>query len=229
MISNKIQSVNRYGFKIMDSVTTDSGVKMPIIVGQVGKVDFISPNGYRYKNGFWDKVLSDSAVQECIANRDMFGMIEHPTDDDEYIKTPYDKASHVILKAWVQDGNPYAQIGLLNNPQGNQLKALIEVGHKPGVSTRGLGNIEKDEVSQYIPVQDYLFITWDIVRTPNFGDLKMDKVSDSLVKSPIFKELCEIHQLQDSVDEHYNALKLSDDKAKALKALEDLKAYLLAK
>lgn len=227
MVDAKIETVWRNHLKLCDSITSQTGERVPVLAGQVGQVDVTSPNGYRYKMGFWDKVLSDSVILEKIQNRDILGMTEHPVDDSEYLKTPYDKASHVVLKAWVQDGNPYAQIGLLNNKQGNDIKALIDVGHKPGISTRGLGSVLTDSIGQYIPDKDYMFLTWDIVRNPNFGTLRMNTITDSLRRSPIFKELCEMHQLQDSVDESYNSDKLDVDMGKAIEALKILKEYLI--
>lgn len=223
---NKIQSCNKYGFKITDSVILESGVTVPCISGQCGQVDVVSQNGYRYKNGFWDKVLGDPIVQSAIANRDIFGMIEHPTDDEDFLRTPYDQASHVIIKAWVQDGNPFATFGLLNNERGNQIKALIDVGHRPGVSTRGLGSFDQDNISQFVNDSDYMFITWDIVRSPNFADLKLDKVTDSLMKSPVFSELVQMHGLKDSVDEHYSESKLAKCMDDAIKSLLELKTIL---
>ena len=223
----KLQTVERSRFRVCDSVyVTDDGITIPTLVGQTGKVDFVSQNGYRYKRGFWDKVLSDSTLMESIRNRDILGMIEHPKDDDSYIKTPYTLASHVILDAWVEDGNPFAKIGLLNNEQGNTLKALCDVGHQLGVSTRGLGNIEQDAESPFISDSDYCFITWDIVRCPNFGDLKMSAVSDSLMHNSMFKELVGMHELKDSADEHYNEQKLNIAMAKVRDALLELASAL---
>ena len=223
---HKVQSTHRQLFKVADSVQLETGVVIPCIVGQAGQIDVISQNGYRYKKGFWDKVLGDQLIQDAIKNRDILGMIEHPTDDDEYLKTPYDKASHVIMKAWVQDGNPFAQFGLLNNERGNQIKALIDVGHRPGVSTRGLGNYASDGISQFVCDEGYVFLGWDLVRNPNFGDLKMDRVTDSLMKSPIFQELCEMHHLKDSVDEHYNQSNLIRNIDDAIAALTRIKQSL---
>ena len=223
---HKVQSIHRNLFKVADSARLDNGVVIPCIVGQAGQVDVVSQNGYRYKRGFWDKVLGDSLIQDAIKNRDILGMIEHPTDDDEYLKTPYDKASHVIMKAWVQDGNPFATFGLLNNERGNQIKALIDVGHRPGVSTRGLGNYDRDNISQFVTDEGYVFLGWDLVRNPNFGDLKMDKVTDSLMKSPIFRELCEMHHLKDSADDHYNHDNLIRNIDDAIDALNRLKSSL---
>lgn len=226
MVLNKIQSVQRNLFKISDSIMLNSGITVPCITGQCGQVDVVSQNGYRYKKGFWDKVLSDSCVQQAIESRDVFGMIEHPSDDDAFLRTPYDQASHVIIKAWVQDGNPFATFGLLNNERGNQIKALIDVGHHPGVSTRGLGSFDKDQISQFVTDSDYMFITWDIVRSPNFADLKLDKVTDSLMKSSVFSELVQMHGLKDSVDEHYSKSQLAKCMDDAINSLIELKNLL---
>lgn len=225
MSLSKIQSVSKHPFRICDSIQLDNGITIPCITGQVGQVDVVSQNGYRYKKGFWDKVLSDPLIQEQIEGRDIFGMIEHPVEDDAFLKTPYDLASHVIIKAFVQDGNPWAVLGLLNNEKGNQIKALVDVGHRPGVSTRGLGAFERDDISQYVSDENYMFITWDIVRSPNFSNLKMDKVTDSLMKSPLFVELCEMHKLKDSASEDYPKSKLADEMHKAVD--EILKRYNL--
>lgn len=227
MLGNKISSVYKSKFKICDSVISETGVTIPQIVGQVGQVDVVSQNGYRYKTDFWDKVLSCPIVQNQIAERDMLCCIEHPSDDDEFLKTSYPNASHVVMKAWVKDHNPYAVLGLLNNPNGNAIKALIDVGCHPGVSTRGLGNFGYDDISQYVDDKDYVLLGWDVVKNPNFGSLKMDKVTDSLRQNPIFKELCEMHQLKDSVDENYSRERLLADMTLAIESLTKVRDGLL--
>jgi len=216
---NKISSAYKSQFRITDSITLDSGVKVPCITGQVGQVGVVSQNGYRYKEDFWTKILGQASNQELINDHRMLGMIEHPTDDDEFLATPYDKASHIVLKAWVQDGQPYATFGLLNNPQGNAIKALTDVGFKPGVSTRGMGQFGNDQISQYVDDKDYMLITWDIVKTPNFSELSMSPVTDSLMSHPLFKELCQAHQLKDSSFEGYNQQALISDMGKMISEL----------
>ena len=220
---NKIQSVRKTRFRVADSIVLDSGVTIPCITGQVGQVDVISQNGYRYRTNFWDTVINDSIIQKQIESRDMLGMIEHPEDDDEYLKTPYDKAALAVIKAWVDNHNPYAILGLLNNEHGNKIKALVDVGHHPGVSTRGLGSYDRDSTSQYVSEDNYLLITWDIVVSPNFSDLKMSPVTDSLTSSPLFKELCQMHQLKDSAAADYNASKLIQEMDFAILNLQTLR------
>jgi len=225
---DKIQIVQRHKMHICDSKVLENGTTMPVIMGQCSEVEVVSQNGYYYKRDFWDKVLSQKSVQDAIHNRDMFGMIEHPTDDDAYLKTPYDKASHVVLDAYVdQNGNPIAQFGLLNNEQGNNIKALIEVGHRPGVSSRGLGEMASDEKGQYVTSDGYAFITWDIVRSPNFSELKLDKVTDSLRATPLFQELVQMNHLRDSADEHYSKINLQKDMKAAIDALTRINQQLM--
>lgn len=222
----KLQSSLKASFKICDSITTPSGETCPVIAGQCSHVDVISQNGYRYKNGFWDKVINSDLVQEAIATRDMLGMIEHPEEDDAFLRTPYEEASHVVIKAWCQDGNPFAQFGILNNTKGNALKALIDIKHCPGISTRGLGVFGKDEISQFVDESNYAFIVWDIVKSPNFADLKAAKVTDSLRQKPLFQEFTEMYHLRDSVDESYNRENLIKDMEKVQETLIKMKTFL---
>lgn len=218
---NKLSSAYKSVFRIADSVIMDNGTVVPCIQGQLSEVDVISQNGYRYRRGFWDKVINNDVVQDRIKSRDMLGMIEHPIEDDAYMKTPYELASHVILKAWVDDsGNPWGQFGLLNNPHGNALKALVDIGHQPGVSTRGMGDILQDSVSQYVTDDNYMLLTWDCVRNPNFATLKMERVSDSLRQSPVYNELLQMYHLRDSVDEHYDAKKLANEISGAISDIQ---------
>lgn len=211
MSLSKIQSVRSTLFKITDSVTLESGVTAPCITGQLSQTGVISQNGYRYKETFWKKVLADPLVQDTIKNRDMLGTIEHPKDDDDFLKTPYSKASHVVLKVWLQGSEPFGTFALLNNEQGNNIKALVDVGHRPGVSTRGLGNFGQDNIGQFVDEDQYCLLGWDIVKSPNFSSLKMDHVTDSLMSSPRFKELTEMYHLRDSTDQNYNRESLLRD------------------
>lgn len=221
-----ISSTIRTSFKITDSISTDTGVTIPCITGQVGQVDFVSQNGYRYRTNFWNEVLSNPLVQDQIKNREMLGTIEHPIDDEEYLKTSYENASHVVLKAWTDNNNPFATFGLLNNPKGNAIKALIDVGCKPGVSTRGLGDFETDQVSKYVSSDGYALICWDIVKNPNFSELSMSPISDSVKAHPLFKELCQQHHLKDSADDHYSSASLAADMSKVINELQTI-AYKL--
>lgn len=223
----KIYDSNRTNFKVLDSIVLPSGEKAPCICGQIGQCDVVSQNGYYYKRDFWGKVLSNPAVQDQVNNKEMRGMIEHPEDDDEFLCTPYDKASHIVTKVWEENGNPFGVFVLLNNPNGNAIKALIDVGAAVGVSTRGMGNFGHDQKGQYVDDVDYLLLTFDIVARPNFSSLRMAPVTDSIKANPIFKELCEMHQLKDSTYQNYSKESLAADMDSAIQALIKVKEGLL--
>lgn len=207
----KIQSVVTSEFRVTDSITTATGVKMPCITGRASHSEVISQKGYRYRKGFWPAVIGGDDLQRRIANREVLGMIEHPVDDMDFMHTPYDKAAVVCLRAWCKEDEPYITLGLLNNEAGNNIKALVEIGHKPGVSTRAFGDYATDSVSEYVMPEGFKCIGWDVVRAPNFEDIRMDRVSDSLGAHPAFRELMQMTQLRDSVDENYNRDRLMSD------------------
>jgi len=216
----KVHLPYKTAFRVSDSIKTESGVTIPVIEGQLSQVDIVSPNGYYYKPTFWHKILCQDCVKEMIRNRECLGMIEHPIPDEEYIKTPYDKASHVVLSVWLQGDNPFGRFGLLNNEQGNAIKALVDVGVPVGVSTRGFGDNKTDERGNtYIDEDSFALITWDIVRNPNFSDLHMTatQVTDSLRSNPLYKELLDQYKLRDSADP--KPLTLSSDMVKVLREL----------
>lgn len=222
----KIQTNHRTNLRVCDSIISNEGITIPVIAGICSETDVVSPNGYRYKSSFWHKVLSQSYVKDMISNRTSLGTIEHPEDDNAYMKTPYEMASHVVLSVELKGNNPYAKFGILNNTKGNSIKALVDLNVPVGVSTRGLGDTLQDEISPYIDEDNYAFITWDVVNNPNFGDLSLVKVTDSLRNTSLFKELVEAYSLRDSVDEHYSTSFLLSEIDKMQSCLTSMKSFL---
>lgn len=222
----KINSVIVSPFKIVDSVTLPTGVTVPCIEGKASRSEVISQKGYRYRKGFWPQVLADADLQAMIENRQMLGMIEHPEDDNEFLCTPYKKAAVICLRAWIKNDEPFITLGLLNNEEGNAIKALIEVGHKPGVSTRAFGTYAEDGVSKYVEPDGYKVRAWDVVTRPNFEDIRMDKVGDSLGSLPDFRALMQMTELRDSVDGNYNPAKLKSEIEQVVQHLQKIQTLL---
>ncbi len=206
----KIDITHNTRWRISDSRVENS---LCVVEGALSDVDVVSPNGYRYRKGFWDKVLADERVRNMIYNRECLGTIEHPTDDDEYASTPYEKASHVVLSVTVKNGVPYGKFALLDNEKGRSIKALVDVGVPIGVSTRGVGDIKEDEISKYVDEDSYGLITWDFTRKPNFP-VKMNAVSDSLVSNPMMANIIKKKAIKSNVE-------LNDDFIQALYMLKN--------
>lgn len=218
----KISSEHKTKMRICDSMVTDAGVTIPLITGQTGVAGVMSQNGYAYPLNFWTDVLSRQEVIRLIDSKECRGTVEHPESDDEFMCTSYENTSHIVTKAWVQNNQPFATFALLNNPKGNAIKALIDVGAPVGVSTRGMGQFGHTELGNTVMPEDYMFITWDIVKAPNFSELRMHcaPVTDSLLESPTFKALAEMHHLKDSAYKGYNKENLIHEMGMAIADLQ---------
>lgn len=219
----KIQTSIESRFRICDSMTDASGNKIPIIYGPLSSEEEISKKGYRYRSGFWNKILSQPYIQEQINSRQMLGMIEHPEADDEYMATPYDKAALVVMKVDVEDGTPMGTLALPNNPQGNALKALAELGVPIGISTRAFGDVLHDEVSDFIDDDSFALITWDATRKPNLTSAYTAKLTDSILSNPLYQGLLDAYQIRDS-HQSDNYDKIADAESK--KMLLEIKSQL---
>ena len=209
-------------FKICDSVTTNSGEKVVPIYGPLSAEESRSQKGYRYREGFWSRVLDNDKVKNTIASHKMLGMIEHPDDDMEYMNTPYDKASHLVHKVEFRGNCPYGTLWLINNQYGNSIKALVDLDVPIGVSTRGLGQILNDSVSDYVDEDNYALITWDITRNPNLESAVLSKVTDSVLQSPVYKEFVQAYGLRDSASFDYNPKKLLEQMERMRKELDGM-------
>jgi hypothetical protein len=66
----------------------------------------------------------------------------------------------------------------------------------------------------------YILLGWDIVKDPNFSELSMSPISDSLRQNPLFEVLCQQHQLKDSAYQGYNHANLKVDMSQVIAELQ---------
>ena len=158
------------------------------IPGRFSVCDCVNGNNRRYSKKVWEKNLqSGSILQESIQRNSAFGLLEHPKDGIVTLLSPI---SHHVTKAEMiesKDAQGQAvcevvgEIVLLDTDEGKKLKALIEGGYNPLVSSRGYGSLSKatdgvDEVQE-----DYVCEGWDVVIKPSFeqAELTPDRSSTS--------------------------------------------------
>jgi len=124
-------------------------------------------SGIKNKNGrvYPPEVLvreMNRYTQDQIANKRSVGELNHPSGPQINL----DKVSHMITSLWVEGQNIYGKAKILNTPQGQIVKTLIDEGVQLGVSTRGFGTVK--EVSGTKVVQnDFRLATIDIVQDPS--------------------------------------------------------------
>ena len=110
----------------------------------------------------------------------------------------------------------------MNNTNGNNIKALVDVGVLRSVNTRIRGGELNDSISNYIDEDNYTLLTWDIVNNPNFESLRMSQISDSMRQLPLFKELVESYGLRDSKAQDYNHNNLKKDIDSIIQTLQQV-------
>ena len=165
------------------------------IPGRFSVCDCVNGNGRRYSKRVWEKnLVPGSPLQESIKRYAAFGLLEHPKDGIVTLLSPI---SHHVTKAEMVESKDASgksiyevtgEIALYNTPEGLKLKALIEGGYNPLVSSRGYGSLTKgpdgvDEVQD-----DYVCESWDVVIKPSFetAELAPDRSTTTARLAPPF-------------------------------------------
>lgn len=153
-----------------------NGISFTRIPGRFSICDSVNGNNRRYPKKVWEKNLTDGSVlKQSIAKNAAFGLLEHPSNGQISLLSPI---CILVTDAKLQANREESsgkeinevvgEIVIINTAEGQKLKALVEVGYNPLVSSRGFGSVVKagdgvDEVQE-----DYVCEGWDVVLKPSF-------------------------------------------------------------
>lgn len=98
------------------------------------------------------------------------GELNHPDNLSIDLKN----VSHIITEAYMDGDNAYGKCKILNTPSGRIVQELIAGGLRPGVSSRGTGNVTTEGI-----VEDFAFVTLDIVAQPSGPGCYPDAIRES--------------------------------------------------
>ncbi len=112
--------------------------------------------------------------EELKQNMAILGEIDHPEDRFE---VRLKEASHRILDVWYDKINKVimGKIELLNTPNGNILKSLVDQNIPLFISSRAAGTVGNDN-----KVNIKRIFTWDVVYRPGFKECKLSLVNESM-------------------------------------------------
>ena len=119
-------------------------------------------NGRIYKDNIMEKCVSDY-MRDYINTGRALGELNHP----DHTEINPDRACHRITSLErFKDGKLSGWIGesviLKGTPCGDIVSSILKYGGKPGVSTRGVGNITESGI-----VDEYKLVTVDVVTNPS--------------------------------------------------------------
>lgn len=104
-----------------------------------------------------------SNYDKLIRERRALGELDHP----EVSTISLEKVSHLMTELWWDGDDVKARIEILPTPAGKIAEALIESGVTIGISSRGVGSVEKNFEGFDVVQPDYQIICWDLVSEPS--------------------------------------------------------------
>lgn len=158
------------------------------IPGRFSVCDCVNGNNRRYGKHVWEKNLQNgSALKESIKRNAAFGLLEHPKDGIITLLSPI---SHIVTNAQMIESvdakgqrvfEVVGEIALLDTEDGKKLKALIEGGYNPLVSSRGYGSLSKSADGVDEVQEDFVCEGWDVVIKPSFEQAELTPNRSSTV------------------------------------------------
>ena len=127
-------------------------------------------NGRVYPRNLWESEVVSYQNEIKTGSINTLMEYEHPA------RTAVDpmKAVSKIEKLWIDGQYVMGEAVLLDNPQANQLKSLIDNGVKISVSSRGVGSVKNGVV------ESFKLITYDVVPNPSDYNATMNGMCESM-------------------------------------------------
>ena len=172
---------------IKESAIAKNGKRMlGRLRGICADLDHPTRNGRRYSRALWEKVLNSDNFKEHMENGCLFGELGHPADR---LETDPEKIAVALSDIEIneKDGTLVGTFDILDTPNGNILKALVDYGTTVGVSSRGGGDIETRGGEEYVSEDTYDFEAFDIVLLPAVKAARL-KMVESLQDGKTLKQ-----------------------------------------
>ena len=142
-------------------VEEKDGKKNHLIEGVFAQADAKNRNGRIYPMAVMEKAVNKYVADQVKQGRAV-GELNHPDGPTVNL----DKVSHLIQDLQFEGKNVMGKALILDTPNGQIVKGLLEGGVKLGVSTRGMGSLEQRNGAMYVK-DDFILNTVDIVQDPS--------------------------------------------------------------
>ena len=134
--------------------------------------------------------------KELVEKKRAFGELGHP----EGPTVNLDRVSHIIEELKPDGNNIIGKAKILDTPNGKIVKELLNAGAKLGVSSRGMGTLEKKGQTNYVKDDFYLATAGDIVADPSAPEAFVEGIMEGkewIWDNGIIKEaeVARIHRL----------------------------------
>ena len=132
-----------------------------VIEGVFAQADTKNRNGRIYPMQVMEQAVAKYVDTQVSKDRAV-GELNHP----EGPTVNLDKVSHKITELKIEGRNVMGRASILNTPNGQIVKGLLDGGVQLGVSTRGMGSLQNQNGAMVVK-DDFILNTVDIVQDPS--------------------------------------------------------------
>jgi len=165
-----------------------------ILSGIMQKADTQNGNGRAYPMEVLTREVKN--YSKLVKERRALGELDHP--EDSVINLT--KASHIVIKIWMEGKDVLGKIKVLNTPSGKVLQELVKANVNVGISSRGMGSVT-DVGGETIVDDDFQLICFDMVSEPSTpGAFMMREAKD--YQNRVFTKADRINRLLNEILEN---------------------------
>jgi hypothetical protein len=150
--------------------SNESGGKTYKLKGVMMESDTQNRNGRIYEGKILKKE-TQRYISEYINKNRALGELNHPSGPTVNL----DRVSHMVTKLNESGKQILGEAKIIDTPMGKIVKNLIDAGAKLGVSSRGMGSLEKRNGVNYVK-EDFTLAAIDIVADPSAPNAFVDGI-----------------------------------------------------
>lgn len=150
--------------------SNESGGKTYKLRGVMMESDTQNRNGRIYEGKILKKETS-RYINEYVNKNRALGELNHPSGPTVNL----DRVSHMITNLKENGKQIIGEAKIIDTPMGKIVKNLIDAGAKLGVSSRGMGSLEKRGGVNYVK-EDFTLAAIDIVADPSAPNAFVDGI-----------------------------------------------------
>ena len=178
------------------------GKKIFRLKGPFLEASIRNKNGRIYSKEILVREVNSFVENKIKKNRSM-GELDHP----ENPQINLERVSHIIESLEMKDNVGYGCARLIDTPMGRIAKTLVDEGIIVGMSTRGVGTLDGENVKE-----DYSLITVDVVADPSAPNCFVEGVLENkewIIQGDRIVEVA-VQNLQKAVDKKYDPKSMSN-------------------
>lgn len=174
---------------------------LKVLKGTLSTLGKKNRNGRIYSKELWENVLNSEYWNDMVSNNSLFGECVHPADNrstSDPFEIDANNVSHRISEAHIEGDRLIGTVEILDTDAGRNIASLIDSGCNIGISARGAGDLNGDEVDP----DTYQFKTFDLTFRPSDFNARLTPLTESERKR--FRPIKESEETDLLVDNYRN-------------------------